>query len=109
MIGVFVDSYLQLSPVEITRFDREFAKLGEPEQEAAMELMTSWERKGLEQGLHDGKQELILRQINRRLGQTSASLTSRLGALTPAQLDDLGEALLGFNNTDDLDSWLSAH
>jgi len=113
LIGTFVESYLQLSSAETTRFEREFAKLDESEKERAMELMTSWERKGreegLSQGLHDGKQQLIMRQINRRLGSTSPSLISRVNQLTAAQLDDLGEALLGFNNTADLDRWLSAH
>jgi len=109
LIGTFVESYLQLSSAETTRFEREFAKLSEPERDATMELMTSWEQKGREEGVLDGKQELILRLVNRRLGFVPTSLTSRLDHLTPIQLDDLGEALLGFTNTADLDRWLSAH
>ena len=78
-----------------------------------MELMTSWERKGREegisQGLRDGKQQLILRLINRRSGTTPPSLTSRVERLTSSELDDFGEVLLGFDSTTDLDRWLSAH
>jgi len=105
LIGTFVESYLQLSSAETTRFEREFAKLDESEKDRAMELMTSWERKGRE----EGKQELILRMLNRRLGSTPPSMTSRLGQLTSSQLDDLGEALLDFDSVADLDQWLSAH
>jgi len=58
-------------------------------------------------GLHDGKEQLIIRQINRRIGDVDPILSSRIAELTPPQLDDLGEALLDFTNVADLERWLT--
>ncbi len=65
-----------------------------------MELMTSWEQKGItqgiSQGIFQGKEELIGRQIRRRFGEVSAGCMERLDRLSSEQLDDLGEALFDF-------------
>ena len=53
-------------------------------------------------------QSLILRQLNRRVGNLSLELETRVKALPLVRLDDLGEALLDFNQMGDLVAWLDA-
>ena len=74
-----------------------------------MDLMSSWERKGWEEGRQEGKEELIVRQLARRFGSISFEITERLNHLSSEQLNDLGEALIDFKTTPDLEIWLLRH
>lgn len=80
-----------------------------------MPYITSVEEIGFERGLKEGEQRaeqrqrsLILRQLNRQVGEVPESLQQRLGRLTIAQLETLGEALLDFEQLADLLKWLEA-
>jgi predicted transposase YdaD len=72
--------------------------------------MTEWEVKGLEQGRIEGRteerQELILRQLTRKVGPLPEAVQSRVVALPPDVLLDLSEALLDFSSLNDLTDWL---
>lgn len=113
LIGGFIETYLQLSAEEMRQYEREFARLTPAEQEATMELMTSWERKGREEGRQEGRQEgkeeLVVRQLQRRLGSVSPENRERLNHLSSEQLNELGEALIDFKTAADLETWLSRH
>jgi predicted transposase YdaD len=64
---------------------------------------------GLEQGIEQGIQRersLILRQLSRRVGILPSEVRSQLESLTLEQLESLGEALLDFSGSADLDRWL---
>ena len=82
-----------------------------------MEILTDWERRGITQGITQGKETLILRLLRRRVGPVPDTLTARLDTLTASQLDDLGEALLDdlgealldFRTVADLQQWLDQH
>jgi len=50
---------------------------------------------------------LILRQLNRRVGELPQEVRSRIESLPLEQLENLGEALLDFTSMADLDAWLS--
>nr|WP_309740361.1 DUF4351 domain-containing protein [Chamaesiphon sp. OTE_20_metabat_361] len=50
---------------------------------------------------------LILRQLNRKLGNLSSQLQSKVSALSIENVESLGEALLDFNSSADLEAWLS--
>jgi predicted transposase/invertase (TIGR01784 family) len=50
---------------------------------------------------------LILRQLDRKLGNVSPQVQSRVSALEIDRLESLGEALLDFNSTTDLEVWLN--
>jgi predicted transposase YdaD len=67
-------------------------------------------QQGLQQGMQRGMQReganLVLRLLNRRLGQISASLEEQICQLPVEQLEDLGEALLDFDSEADLLNWL---
>ncbi|MBC1198372.1 DUF4351 domain-containing protein, partial [Microcystis aeruginosa BLCCF158] len=50
---------------------------------------------------------LILRLLNRRLGEISSTLSQQIRELSLEQLETLGEALLDFTSLTDLTTWLS--
>ena len=70
-----------------------------------MEFMTSWEKRGREKE----RQELLLRQLQHKLGMLPASLQRRLKSLCPAQLEQLSVDLFNFAAVTDLTAWLEQH
>jgi predicted transposase YdaD len=62
------------------------------------------------EGRQEGRREeglnLILRLLNRRIGEISPQLSQRIQSLSIEQLENLGEALLDFNSREDLEQWL---
>lgn len=59
-----------------------------------------------QQAVREGEANLILRQLNRRLGQLSSDIATQVSQLPIEQLENLGEALLDFQNESDLRKWL---
>ncbi len=59
------------------------------------------------EGRQEGEQDLILRQLNRRIGKINPSLIERVQGLSIEQLENLGEALLDFSSVADLENWLN--
>ena len=109
LIAVFIEEYLNLTAQEMKQYEREITKLAPAERQATMELMTSWERSGIEKGLHEGKEDLVVRMICRRFGLVTTTITERLDQLSSDQLNELGESLFDFNSTSDLEQWLTRH
>ena len=52
---------------------------------------------------------LILRQLNRRVGESSIAILSQIDLLSLSELENLGEALLDFLTLEDLTTWLGNH
>jgi predicted transposase YdaD len=50
---------------------------------------------------------LIIRQLDRKLGDIPTPLQSQVSALSIERVESLGEALFDFNSLDDLQSWLN--
>ena len=61
---------------------------------------------GLEQGRQQGEAELVLRQLARRLGPLSSSQEKTIRKLPVNKIEALGEALLDFTSSLDLNRWL---
>nr|WP_230966164.1 DUF4351 domain-containing protein [Nostoc sp. NZL] len=59
------------------------------------------------QAIQEGEQRLVLRLLNRRIGEIDTSLIERFQALSIEQLENLGEALLDFSSVADLETWLN--
>ena len=57
--------------------------------------------------LREGERSLILKQLNRRVGNLAPEITSQLQILSIEQLEALGEALLDFSQPEDLVTWLA--
>lgn len=69
-----------------------------PTEELAMER---GEQKGMQR-----EQELIIRLLNRRIGEIKLSLIETIRKLKIEELELLGEALLDFSSVSDLEQWL---
>ncbi len=80
--------------------------LEEEDRELIMRLEPLYQR-DREQAKFEGKQDLILRLLNRRIGEIDASLIERVRGLSVEQLENLGEALLDFSSVADLEAWLN--
>jgi predicted transposase/invertase (TIGR01784 family) len=62
---------------------------------------------GLQQGLQQGEINIVLRQLNSRLGTITSEVETQLETLSLEQIEDLGEALLDFQTQADLMQWLA--
>jgi hypothetical protein len=54
----------------------------------------------------EGEQRLIIRLLNRRIGEIDSSLIQKVQELPVEKLEELGEALLDFTSVTDLENWL---
>lgn len=104
LISGFVDAYLQLTMEQEQKFESELKQTRPEEKEAVMEIVTSWMRRGIEQG----ERKVILRQLRKRLGQLDGQTEDRINALSADRLEELEEALLDFANLADLEVWLES-
>ena len=59
-----------------------------------------------ELAMERGEQQLIIRLLNRRIGEIESSFIETIRTLTIDQLELLGEALLDFSSVTDLEQWL---
>jgi predicted transposase/invertase (TIGR01784 family) len=62
--------------------------------------------KGRQEGIKEGKLELVLRLLERRVGEIAPDIQSRIRILSIEQLENLGEAVLDFTSASDLTDWL---
>jgi hypothetical protein len=103
----FIDTYLRLSPAESLLFQAQADTVLNPTERSKMiELTTSWKEEGREQGLAQGRMELILRQLRRRCGPLPEDVEGKVRELPGAKLEELAEALLDFSGLEDLQRWL---
>jgi Domain of unknown function (DUF4351)/Putative transposase, YhgA-like len=111
LISGFVDSYLRLNSNEEALFQSELGTMETREQEQIMQITTSWKEEGIVEGRQAGRIEeklaITLRLLNRKLGNLSEEIATRIKSLEPNQLDTLTEDLLDFQTLDDLERWLS--
>ncbi len=81
--------------------------------EKIQEAQQVGEARGRQEGRTEGRTEegqaLILRQLTRRVGNVPIDTEVRVKALSLAQLEDLGEALLDFTQMGDLLAWLDSN
>ncbi|MBD2387420.1 DUF4351 domain-containing protein [Cylindrospermum sp. FACHB-282] len=105
LISGFIDSYLKLNQAEEQRFQTELGSLKQEEQENVMQIVTSWMRQGIEQGIQREK-DLVVRLLKRKLGEINAELEAQVRSLEVERLEVLGEALFDFSTVEDLRDWL---
>ncbi|WP_100208736.1 DUF4351 domain-containing protein, partial [Crocosphaera watsonii] len=77
--------------------------------EAMFELADLKKTKVYQEALTEEAVKLVLRQLNRRLGEVPQSLIEQIGGLSVDVIEDLGEALLDFTTETDLRQWLEQH
>ncbi len=89
--------------------EREFAQeLNQYEEEKNMRYITSIEKAGRIKGKLEGEQKVILRQLNRRIGELQPSVIEQIEKLPVEQLEELAEALLDFSTVVNLQQWLNS-
>ena len=89
-----------------------FSNLSRDEVDAMLGIeleQTRVYREAEQQGEVKATQALILRLLNRRVGNVSSAMETRIKALPLLCLEDLGEALLDFGQISDLIGWLDTH
>ncbi|AUT03125.1 hypothetical protein CLI64_23445 [Nostoc sp. CENA543] len=106
----FIDWVMILPKPLEAEFWQEFKQF---EQERTMSYITTGERIGYERGKEEGKQEgeqaLVLRLLQKRVGDLPAEVREQIQSLSLEQLETLGEALLDFSAIADLFNWLDAN
>jgi hypothetical protein len=102
----FVDWVMILPKALEAEFWQDFKEF---EQERAMSYITTGERIGYERGKQEEGQTIIVRQLQRRVGELSQEVKKQVQALPVEDLEALGEALLDFTAMGDLLNWLQAH
>jgi Domain of unknown function (DUF4351) len=79
------------------------------EEELMMALSQAyleWEQRTEQRGAAQEAQLLVLRQLKRRIGELSPVIQTQIQALSLAQIESLGEALLDFVSAEDLSLWM---
>ncbi|NJM67330.1 MAG: DUF4351 domain-containing protein [Acaryochloris sp. RU_4_1] len=102
LLGFFASFVLDTELVQqIMRWDMTVLRESPWYQEIVQEGENRVRQEGLQR-----EQALILRLLNRRIGDVSLDLQSQIQALSLDQLEALGEALLDFSAPADLVGWL---
>lgn len=74
-----------------------------------MSYITTGERIGYERGKQEQGQTLVLRLLQRRVGELPQEVDRRIQTLSLEKLEALAEALLDFRTIEDLLDWLEAN
>jgi predicted transposase YdaD len=77
------------------------------ETKVYQEARTEGEERGRQEGFQR-EQALILRLLNRRIGTINPHFETQISELSVTQLESLGEALLDFSSSTDLEQWLQS-
>jgi predicted transposase YdaD len=72
---------------------------------ARLEGQLAGRLEGEREGELKGQQELVLRQLTRRVGNVSIELATKVRALPIERLEEFGEALLDFTSMEDAIAW----
>ncbi len=72
------------------------------------EILRRGEARGEARGRQAEAVSLILRLLDRRIGEIPAGLRAEIAALSLVQLETLGDALLEFGAIADLTTWLAS-
>jgi predicted transposase YdaD len=103
LISGFIDTYLNLNESEEQAFRDEIGTIELEDKEEVMQIVTSWMRTGIQQG----QASMVMRQLKHKFGEIDPELEAQIQQLSSPQLEDLSEALLDFEQLEDLITWLS--
>jgi hypothetical protein len=106
MVSGFVDTYLRLEAAEQKIFAQAVAEFMPAEKEQTLKIVTSWMEEGIEKGLQQGEEKIVLKLLRRRCGLLPETTEARIHGLDVLQLEELAEALLDFESIADVETWL---
>jgi predicted transposase YdaD len=112
LLAFFASFVLESEVVrQIMRWDMAVLRESPWYQEILQEGERQGEQRGRLEGRLEGRQEegqsLILKLLTRRIGVLSPEVTVQVQELSLQQLEAMGEALLDFNQPQDLVTWLA--
>jgi len=81
-------------------------KVNRLEEERKMPLVSPTEKMAIERGELIGERRLIIRLLNRRIGEIEPLLIKQVEKLDIEKMELLGEELLEFSPVADLERWL---
>jgi Domain of unknown function (DUF4351)/Putative transposase, YhgA-like len=105
LISGFIDTYLNLNESEEQAFRDEIGTIELEDKEEVMQIVTSWMRTGIQQG----QASMVIRQLRHKFGEIDPDVEAQIQKLASPQLEDLSEALLDFEQLEDLTTWFSNH
>ncbi|ABW27352.1 DUF4351 domain-containing protein [Acaryochloris marina] len=106
VISQFIEAFLHLNAAEEQVLQTEMERMGLLERERITNLLTSTTQANQQQGAEREALSLVFRLLKRRIGDLNPDLEAQVRSLPVNQVEDLGEALLDFNNEEDLKNWL---
>ncbi|MGR3274126.1 DUF4351 domain-containing protein [Acaryochloris sp. 'Moss Beach'] len=106
VISQFIEAFLHLNAAEEQVLQTEMERMGLLERERITNLLTSTTQANQQQGAKREALSLVFRLLKRRVGDLNPDLEGQVRSLPVNQVEDLGEALLDFNNAEDLKNWL---
>lgn len=106
VISQFIEAFLHLNTAEEQVLQTEMERMGLLERERITNLLTSTTQANQQQGAKREALSLVFRLLKRRVGDLNPDLEGQVRSLPVNQVEDLGEALLDFNNAEDLKNWL---
>ncbi|MBE9032424.1 Rpn family recombination-promoting nuclease/putative transposase [filamentous cyanobacterium LEGE 11480] len=100
-----------LNDIVTTIMVYKFTKLSRAEIRAMLGLDLTEEpraiREAKDEGREEGERLLVLRLLQKKVGNLDESVSAQIAGLSFEQLESLGEALLDFSTIEDLTSWLA--
>lgn len=106
LIGHFIESYLKLTPEQDRTVQKAIEGFAPQKRKVVMEHMSIWKREGYEEGIHQGEAEVILRQLNLRIGGIGIRTQNQIKHLPSPRLQQLAEDIFAFKQKADLVDWL---
>jgi hypothetical protein len=103
LISGFIDTYLNLNELEEQVFRDEIGTIELEDKEEVMQIVTSWMRTGIQQG----QASMVMRLLKHKFGEIDQDVEAQIQKLVSPQLEDLSEALLDFQQREDITTWLS--
>ena len=104
LLHVFFDTYLNLNQAEEEKL-QEIIKAS-PEEEQILELITIYEKRGMEKGLEQGREqgirELVLKLLGKQLGDLSPEVQEIITAFELSKLEKVAERILDIRTYEDL-------
>ena len=102
------DSQLQQQLIDLVEriVVYKFPQKSREEIEAMFELSDLKQTRVYQEALAEEAEKLVLKQLNRRIGEIPQNLTERIRELPLNEIESLGEDLLDFQSLSDLVSWL---
>ena len=107
VIAAFFFGHLRLDAEQKLQMQEQLARLEPVRKEKIMTHINPFVEIGIEKGRLQGEIGLVLRLLRRRFGMLDAEDEAMVKSLPVEQVEDLGDALLGFQCLQDLNSWFA--